>query len=113
MQTLSIKLPDETLQRNEPQKPFLMPLESILMMKNQILNFYDGRITIDPSICNGKPTIRGKRITVHTILEFLGAGDAEADILQQYPSLEPEDIRACQRFAAELMNRRYDLAKVA
>ena len=77
------------------------------MMKNQILSFYGGRITIDPSICNGKPTIRGKRITVHTILEFLGAGDAEADILEQYPSLEPEDIRACQRFAAELMNRRY------
>ena len=73
------------------------------MIKSQILNFYDGRITIDPSICNGKPTIRGKRITVHTILEFLGAGDTEADILQQYPSLEPEDIRACQRFAAELM----------
>ena len=75
----------------------------IVRMKNQILSFYDGRITIDPSICNGKPTIRGKRITVHTILEFLGAGDAEADILEQYPSLEPEDIRACQRFAAELM----------
>ena len=33
------------------------------MIKSQILNFYDGRITIDPSICNGKPTIRGKRIT--------------------------------------------------
>jgi uncharacterized protein (DUF433 family) len=77
------------------------------------LSFLDGRITINPDICNGKPTIRGQRITVQTVLEFLGAGDGEAEILEQYPSLESEDIRACLRFAAELMNRRYDLAKVA
>lgn len=77
------------------------------------LSFYDGRITIDPAVCNGKPTLRGKRITVQTILEFLGAGDGEAEILEQYPSLEPEDIRACLRFAADLMDRRYDLARVA
>lgn len=53
------------------------------------------RITIDPAICNGKPTIRGKRITVQTILEFLAAGEDRAEILRQYPSLEPEDIDAC------------------
>ena len=75
-----------------------------------VLSFLDGRITINPDICNGRPTIRGQRIAVQTVLEFLGAGDGEAEILEQYPSLEPDDIRACLRFAAELMNRRYDLA---
>jgi len=77
------------------------------------MSFYDGRITIDPTICNGKPTIRGKRITVQTILEFLGAGESEAEILNQYPSLEAEDIKTCLRFAASLMDKRYDLAQVA
>ncbi|MCF8212210.1 MAG: DUF433 domain-containing protein [Rhodoferax sp.] len=37
-------------------------------------NFLEGRITIDPNICNGRPTLRGKRITVQTVLDFLGAG---------------------------------------
>jgi uncharacterized protein (DUF433 family) len=77
------------------------------------LTFLDGRITIDPAICNGKPTLRGKRITAQTILEFLAAGDSEQDILEQYPSLEPEDIQACLRFAALLTNQRYSLSKVA
>ena len=82
-------------------------------MASEIMSFYDGRITIDPTICNGKPTIRGKRITVQTILEFLGAGESEAEILNQYPSLEAEDIKTCLRFAASLMDKRYDLAQVA
>jgi len=58
------------------------------------------RITIDPNICNGKPTIRGQRITVQTILEFLAAGDSPNDILEQYPNLEPEDIQAALDLAA-------------
>lgn len=78
-----------------------------------VQTFLDGRITIDPDICNGKPTLRGKRIAVQTVLEFLSAGDNEAEILAQYPSLETEDIRACLRFAAGLMDKRYDLAQVA
>jgi len=56
------------------------------------------RITIDNNICNGKPTIRGKRITVPTILEFLSAGDSKEEILRQYPSLVSEDIDACLKF---------------
>jgi len=48
-------------------------------------NLIDDRITIDPDLCNGRPTLRGKRIAVQTVLEFLGAGDSEADILEQYP----------------------------
>lgn len=65
------------------------------------------RITVDPDLCNGKPTIRGKRITVQTILEFLGAGESHQEILRQFPSLEPEDIEACLAFAAALMSRKY------
>jgi uncharacterized protein (DUF433 family) len=56
------------------------------------------RITIDEKICNGKPTIRGKRITVQTILEFLSAGETAEEVLRQYPSLEREDITACLEF---------------
>lgn len=57
------------------------------------------RITIDEKICNGKPTIRGKRITVQTILEFLSAGESVEEILNQYPTLEREDLSACREFA--------------
>jgi uncharacterized protein (DUF433 family) len=71
------------------------------------------RIDIDENICNGKPIIRGKRITVQTILEFLSAGESEEEILKQYPSLEPEDIKACLRFATELLNKNYVIKKVA
>ena len=56
------------------------------------------RITIDDNLCNGKPTIRGKRITVQTVLEFLSAGENQEEILRQYPSLEMSDIAACLKF---------------
>lgn len=56
------------------------------------------RITINEKICGGKPVIRGKRITVQTIIEFLSAGETEENLLKQYPSLEPEDIKACLLF---------------
>ncbi|MCL4708823.1 DUF433 domain-containing protein [bacterium] len=76
-------------------------------MKNDILSFLDGKITINPEICNGKPTIRGTRITVQTILEFLSAGDSHEEILRQYPSLTSEDIKACLAFATMLMSHNY------
>lgn len=82
-------------------------------MNTETFNLFSGRVTIDPSICNGKPTIRGKRITVQTILEYLGAGESEEEILRQYPSLQAEDIKTCLQFAASLMDKRYDLQKVA
>jgi uncharacterized protein (DUF433 family) len=53
------------------------------------------RITIDHAICNGRPTIRGLRITVQTVLEYLGAGEPQEEILRQFPVLEAEDISAC------------------
>jgi uncharacterized protein (DUF433 family) len=61
----------------------------------------DSRITIDPAICNGKPTIRGMRITVQTILEFLSVGESREEILHQYPSLESADIDACFVFVEQ------------
>ncbi len=70
------------------------------------------RITIDKNVCNGKPAIRGKRITVQTIVEFLSAGESRDEILRQYPSLESEDIDACLRFAAELMNHQYSVQAI-
>lgn len=71
------------------------------------------RITINPDICNGKPTIRGKRITVQTVLEFLSAGEDREEILRQYPSLEGEDIDACLTFAADLMGHNYVIKMIA
>ena len=71
------------------------------------------KITIDDKICNGRPTIRGKRITVQTILEFLSAGDTKEDILKQFPTLKSDDITACLQFAVELMNHNYTIKSVA
>jgi len=59
------------------------------------MNDLNNRISIDPDICNGKPTVRGKRITVQTILEFLSAGESWENILEQYPSLISDDITSC------------------
>jgi uncharacterized protein (DUF433 family) len=71
------------------------------------------RITVDDRICNGKPIIRGKRITVQTILEYLSAGDKPEDILKQYPTLEMADIKACLKFAATLMGNSYSVSPVS
>jgi len=59
------------------------------------MKYITERITIDENLMDGKPTIRGMRITVQTILEFLSEGDSIEDILKQYPSLEKEDILEC------------------
>lgn len=60
-------------------------------MKINIDSLLD-RIPQDPEICNGKPTIRGLRITVKTILEYLAAGETVENILVAYPILEKEDV---------------------
>ena len=69
------------------------------------MEYIADRITIDDNICNGRPTIRGTRISVQTILDFLSSGDSSQDILDQYPTLVPDDINASLKFAADLMNR--------
>ena len=60
------------------------------------------RITINPEICNGKPTIRGMRITVKTVLEYIAAGESVENILKAYPVLEKEDIKECLEFASQI-----------
>jgi uncharacterized protein (DUF433 family) len=60
------------------------------------------RITIDPEICNGKPTIRGLRYSVEKILEMLGSGMTIEEILADYEDLEREDILAALAFATRL-----------
>jgi uncharacterized protein (DUF433 family) len=58
------------------------------------------RITIDPNICHGQPTVRGLRYPVQHVLEYLASGMTEAEILADYEDLEAEDLRACQAYAA-------------
>ena len=82
-------------------------------MSSDKLSFFDGIITIDADICNGKPTIRGQRITVQTILEFLSAGESSDEILAQYPTLTQKDIQASLSFASQLMGQKYTLQKIA
>ena len=82
-------------------------------MNTEAFNLFSGRVAVDPAICNGKLAIHGKRITVQIFPEYLGADESEGEILRQYPSLQPEDIKTCLQFAASLMDRRYDLQKVA
>ena len=66
------------------------------------------RITVVADICNGKPTIRGMRITVRTVLEYLAAGETAETILDAYPYLEREDIQAALEYAALLADVRID-----
>ncbi len=62
---------------------------------------YKDRITIEPGKRGGKPCIRGLRITVYDILEYLASGMTEEEILKDFPDLTIEDIRACLAFAAD------------
>jgi uncharacterized protein (DUF433 family) len=63
------------------------------------------RITTNPAIFGGKPTIRGRRLTVEQVLGMLAAGDSPETILQGYPWLEMDDIRACLVYARRLVGR--------
>jgi uncharacterized protein (DUF433 family) len=62
---------------------------------------YRERITIDPGKRGGKPCIRGLRITVYEVLEYLASGMSEGEILRDFPDLTQDDIRACLAFAAD------------
>lgn len=65
-----------------------------------------GRITVNPYQMGGVPCVRNLRIPVATILRQLSQGMTEPQILEEYPDLELEDIRACLRFAAEATTER-------
>jgi uncharacterized protein (DUF433 family) len=59
------------------------------------------RVSADPDICFGKPCIRGTRIWVSLILDFLASGTTEAELLQDYPQLKHEDVLAALAYGAE------------
>ena len=65
------------------------------------------RVFVDPNICFGKPCIRGTRIWVSLILDFLASGMAIKEILNEYPPLTEEDIRAAIAYGAEMSRERY------
>jgi uncharacterized protein (DUF433 family) len=65
------------------------------------MNYLD-RITTEPDKRGGQPCIRGMRITVYDVLGYLASGMTEAEVLADFPYLEPEDIRACYGFAADI-----------
>lgn len=62
---------------------------------------YRKRITIEPGKRGGKPCIRGLRITVYEVLDYLASGMSEDEILRDFPDLTREDLRACLAFAAD------------
>ncbi len=79
------------------------------MLKSKIMNYKD-YITINPNKRSGKPCIRNLRMTVTDVLEYLASGMSEDEILDNFPDLTREDIRACLAFAAD---RERSLATVA
>ncbi len=64
------------------------------------------RITINPAVCHGQPTIRGMRITVSLILTLVSSGMSTGEILASYPELEKEDIAQALRYAAWLASEK-------
>ena len=68
------------------------------------------RITVDPQICHGKPCIRGLRYPVEMLLELMSSGMSATQILADYPDLEPDDLRACLAYAAQLARTRATVA---
>lgn len=65
------------------------------------------RISIDPRVCGGKPCIRGHRIWVSLILDFIASGSTFDEILENYPGIDIEDLRACIAYGAEMCRERY------
>ena len=65
------------------------------------------RISIDPEVCFGKPCIRGHRIWVSLILDFLASGTSIEEILKEYPQIEEDDVLACIAYGAEMSRERY------
>ena len=61
---------------------------------------WQDRISVDPAVRSGKPCIKGTRITVYDVLEYMAGGMSENEILADFPDLTEDDIRACLAFAA-------------
>ncbi len=70
-------------------------------------------VEINPAICGGRPIISGTRITVQTILEFLGAGDSIEEVLEAYPTLTRADVLAALQYSSRLMSNHYTVVQIA
>jgi uncharacterized protein (DUF433 family) len=68
------------------------------------------RITINPEVAHGKPSIRNKRYTVEGLLEYLAAGDSIEELLKEFTDLEKEDFQACLQYA--LLNMKHKHAEI-
>jgi uncharacterized protein (DUF433 family) len=64
---------------------------------------WEDRITIDPKVLAGKPVVKGTRLAVEFIVDLLAQGWTEAQILENYPGVTREDIRACLQYASEVL----------
>ncbi len=64
---------------------------------------WEDRITIDPRVLTGKPVVKGTRLAVEFIVDLLALGWTEAQILENYPGIAREDIRACLQYATEML----------
>ena len=65
------------------------------------------RISIDPRVCFGKPCIKGTRIWVSLVLDFLASGMTSQEVIEQYPGLTALDIQACMAYGAEMSRERH------
>lgn len=72
-------------------------------MQTSLLN----RITINPEVAHGKPTVRNMRYTVEGLLEYLAGGDSIEDLLEEFPDLEKEDFQACLQYAVLNIKNKY------
>ena len=70
------------------------------------------RITINPDVCLGQPTVRGTRITVSVILKMLAAGKSIQEVLEAYPELEVEDVQQAIKYAAWVVSDQINLVSV-
>ena len=73
------------------------------MSRDELLS----RITINPDVCFGKPCIRGHRIWVSLILDFLASGMSVEEVLGEYPDINRDDVLACIAYGAEMSRERY------
>lgn len=82
-----------SVKRSEFRSP-----KKVSVMKDDLLK----RITRDPDICHGKPTVRGLRYPVDMLLDLMASGMTTQEILEDYPDLERDDLMACLRYAARI-----------
>jgi uncharacterized protein (DUF433 family) len=78
-------------------------IEEHMVTRDELLN----RISINPNVCFGKPCIKGTRIWVSLILDFLASGMSLQEVLEEYPDLTPLDIQACLAYGAEMSRERH------